>query len=40
MNANISEKDLRYENMYLSVLQNEGKIEHFLDTVFQFLYRK
>jgi hypothetical protein len=36
----LSEKNIRYENMFLSILQNEGKIEPFLDAVFKFLYRR
>ena len=36
----MSEKDARYDEILLSILQNEGKIEPFLDSVFQFLYRR
>jgi hypothetical protein len=36
----ISEKDARYDELFLSVLQSEGKIEPFLDNVFKFLYRR
>ncbi len=36
----LSEKEVRYDDMFLSVLQNEGKIEPFLDSVFKFLYRR
>ncbi len=36
----VSEKEARYEQIFLSVLQNEGKIEPFLDSVFRFLYRR
>ena len=35
----LSEKEIRYENMLLSILQNEEKIEPFLDTIFKFLSR-
>lgn len=37
---NLSDKETRYDEMFLSILQNEGKIEPFLDTVFRFLYRR
>jgi hypothetical protein len=33
-------KESRYDEMLLSILQNEGKIQPFLDHVFRFLYRK
>lgn len=33
-------KESRYEDMLLSILQNEGKIQPFLDHIFRFLYRK
>ena len=36
----LSEKEIRYENMLLSILQNEEKIEPFLDTIFKFLSRR
>ena len=36
----INEKDARYDELFLSVLQSEGKIEPFLDNVFKFLYRR
>lgn len=36
----LSEKEQRYESMFLSILQNEERIEPFLDAVFKFLYRK
>ena len=36
----LSEKESRYDEMFLSILQNEGKIEPFLDCVFKFLYRR
>lgn len=39
-NENLSENEIRYENMYLSILQNEQRIEPFLDSVFKFLYRR
>jgi len=29
-----------YDNAFLGILQNEGKIETFLDAVFSFLYRR
>lgn len=29
-----------YDQMFLNILQKEGKIELFLDSVFSFLYRK
>jgi hypothetical protein len=37
---NLSEKDARYDEFLLSMLQSEGKIEPFLDNVFKFLYRR
>lgn len=37
---NLSEKEARYDDIFLSVLQNEGRIEPFLDAVFKFLYRR
>lgn len=37
---NLSEKEVRYESMFLSILQNEGKIEPLIDHFFKFLYRR
>lgn len=34
------DKESRYDEMLLSILQNEGKIQPFIDTVFRFLYRR
>lgn len=36
----LSVKDTRYDELFLSVLQNEGKIEPFIDSFFKFLYRR
>ncbi len=36
----LSEKEKRYDEMFLSMLQNEGKIQPFIDQVFRFLYRR
>jgi hypothetical protein len=36
----LSEKEQRYDEMLLNILQNEGKIQPFIDTVFRFLYRR
>ena len=36
----LGEKEIRYENMLLSILQNEERIEPFLDTIFKFLSRR
>lgn len=36
----LNEKDTRYDELFLSVLQSEGKIEPFIDSVFKFLYRR
>ncbi|RMZ99880.1 nudC domain-containing 3-like [Brachionus plicatilis] len=37
---NLSAKEERYDDIFLSILQQEGKIEPFLDSVFRFLYRR
>lgn len=37
---NLTEDERRYDDMLLSILQREGKIEPFLDVVFKFLYRR
>lgn len=36
----ITDDEARYEDMFLSILQREEKIEPFLDKVFKFLYRR
>ncbi len=36
----LDEKEARYEQMFLSILQNEAKIEPFIDQFFKFLYRR
>ena len=35
-----SEKEVQYDEMLLNILQNEGKIEPFLDVIFKFLYKR
>ncbi|CAF0781724.1 unnamed protein product [Brachionus calyciflorus] len=37
---NLSPKEAKYDEIFLSILQQEGKIEPFLDSVFKFLYRR
>lgn len=36
----LSPKEAKYDEIFLSILQQEGKIEPFLDVVFKFLYRR
>lgn len=36
----LSEKEQRYDEMLLNILQNEGKIQPFIDNIFRFLYRR
>ena len=35
-----SEKEAKYDEMLLNILQSEGKIEPFMDVVFKFLYKR
>ena len=35
-----TEKETRYDELLLSILQNEGKIQPFIDNIFRFLYRR
>jgi hypothetical protein len=37
---NLTEDERRYDEMLLTILQREGKIEPFLDVIFKFLYRR
>jgi hypothetical protein len=36
----LTENDTRYDEIFLSVLQSQGKIEPFIDCFFKFLYRR
>lgn len=36
----LSEKESRYDEMLLSILKSEGKIQPFIDNIFRFLYRR
>jgi len=35
-----SEKETKYDEMLLNILQSEGQIEPFMDVVFKFLYKR
>jgi hypothetical protein len=35
-----NEKEAKYGEMLLSILQSEGQIESFMDVVFKFLYKR
>ena len=35
-----NEKEAKYDEMLLNILQSEGQIESFMDVVFKFLYKR
>ena len=38
--SDLSVKEERYDDIFLSILQQEGNIEPFLDSVFRFLHKR